>query len=88
MSDPAGVMVLCTGTGATAVVVDSDGQPIDPEPVCPDCVTTFALGTELGSLDIIVRAFVPAGVVWVSHGLGTPVSVEVPPARGPPLLIG
>lgn len=88
MPDPTGVMVLCTGTGAVTIVVDSDGQPIDPETVCPDCVTTFTLATELGGLDIIVRAFVPADVDWASHGPGALVSLEGPPARGPPFLIG
>lgn len=36
--DAAGQMVICTSMGAKVVYVDSDGQPVAPPHVCPDCV--------------------------------------------------
>jgi hypothetical protein len=38
MRDVSGRMVLCTGHGPVSVAVDSQGQPVDPSPVCPDFV--------------------------------------------------
>jgi len=45
MRDAAGSIVLCSSTGPIAIVVDADGQPIGPMPICPDCA--------LGGLDAI-----------------------------------
>lgn len=36
-SDPAGQMVLCTGTGPLSVYVDENGNPTGPPVFCPDC---------------------------------------------------
>jgi hypothetical protein len=38
MVDPAGQIVLCTGSGPVTVHVDEDGQPTRPPHHCPDCV--------------------------------------------------
>lgn len=34
---PAGMMVICTGTGPVTIQVDSDGQPTGAVHICPDC---------------------------------------------------
>ena len=36
--DIAGQMVICTGSGAVTVYADSEGRPVKPQHVCPDCV--------------------------------------------------
>lgn len=41
MRDQSGAIVLCTGTGPISVRVDSQGQPIGPMPICPDCAFSF-----------------------------------------------
>lgn len=87
-SDVAGVMVLCTGTGAKTVLVDADGHPIDPQPVCPDCIVSFALASDLSQIDPISRGFRPVLANWATSALAWTVLVETPPARGPPLMFG
>lgn len=39
----AGEIILCTGDGPVAVVVDADGKPLNSPHVCPDCVLTLLL---------------------------------------------
>ncbi len=41
MRDASGTIILCTGTGLVSVQVDSDGRPIGPMPICPDCALSF-----------------------------------------------
>ncbi|MDZ7710789.1 MAG: hypothetical protein U5K36_12535 [Roseovarius sp.] len=38
---PVGVMVICTGEGLSRLVVDTDGQPVPPPHICPDCLLAF-----------------------------------------------
>ncbi|WP_417249351.1 hypothetical protein [Celeribacter sp.] len=37
MTDAAGEMVLCTGTGPVTVLYDENGEPLGPSHICPDC---------------------------------------------------
>lgn len=82
--DAAGQMVICTGTGAVTVYVDSEGQPVKPPHSCPDCV--------MHVLDAVGQ---PAGLVLplescstVAAGqAGSPASVHTvleATARAPP----
>lgn len=41
MADPAGRMVLCTGTGPVMVYVDEAGAPTGPPVLCPDGVAAL-----------------------------------------------
>lgn len=36
--DAAGQMVICSGSAAVVIYVDSDGQPVQAPHFCPDCV--------------------------------------------------
>ncbi|MCV2894386.1 hypothetical protein [Lentibacter sp. XHP0401] len=37
MTNAAGEMVLCTGTGPITILVDAEGKPTGPPHICPDC---------------------------------------------------
>ncbi|MTJ04803.1 MAG: hypothetical protein FH759_08955 [Sediminimonas qiaohouensis] len=39
--DPAGQMVLCTGTGPITVLTDENGQPVGAPHICPDCAMSL-----------------------------------------------
>lgn len=39
--DPAGQMVLCTGTGPVTVLVDAEGQPTGAVHICPECALSL-----------------------------------------------
>jgi hypothetical protein len=41
----AGSVILCTGTGAVAVAVDAEGNPVGPVHLCPDCVLSLLAAT-------------------------------------------
>lgn len=41
MAAPTGEMVLCTGTGPIAILVDEEGQPVGKPHICPDCALSF-----------------------------------------------
>ncbi|WP_297772364.1 hypothetical protein [uncultured Roseovarius sp.] len=43
VEQPVGQIVLCTGTGPTAVPVDRHGQPLAMPHVCPECLPGFAV---------------------------------------------
>lgn len=50
--DPSGHVILCTGKGPVTVLVDTDGKPINPVHICPDCA--------LGLFDAAMASFVKA----------------------------
>lgn len=38
-------MVICTGVGLHTILVDANGERVDPAPICPECnVMTLAAG--------------------------------------------
>ncbi|KPQ07484.1 MAG: hypothetical protein HLUCCA12_06610 [Rhodobacteraceae bacterium HLUCCA12] len=43
---PVGMIVLCTGHGATSVAVDARGQPVNPQFQCPECAPGLAALTD------------------------------------------
>ena len=43
MPGAAGEVVLCTGTGPIAIQVDSEGKPVGPPHICPDCAMSLFL---------------------------------------------
>ena len=30
-------MVICNGAGLETILIDADGEPVDPAPICPKC---------------------------------------------------
>lgn len=30
-------MVICNGAGLQTILLDANGEPVDPAPICPDC---------------------------------------------------
>ncbi|MEP3347839.1 MAG: DUF2946 family protein [Litoreibacter sp.] len=30
-------MVICNGAGLQTILIDADGEQVDPAPICPDC---------------------------------------------------
>ncbi|AJE45581.1 hypothetical protein [Celeribacter indicus] len=45
MRDPAGAMILCTGSGPTMVYVDESGRPMGPRHICPEAALSILAGT-------------------------------------------
>lgn len=63
------LMVICTGSGFTAVVLDENGDPVETRQVCPDCALSaltglppvpFALAPVLPARQIFADAWQPA----------------------------
>ena len=53
--DPAGHMVLCTGTGPVTVLIDAEGQPTGAVHICPDCALSL-LDNPGGAPQALIRA--------------------------------
>jgi hypothetical protein len=85
--DVAGHIVLCTGHGPTTILIGSDGQPIDPDPMCPECVVSLAhIGASMFS---IAPCYVTLSDVIFVDCTDTAVGGDAidPLARGPPQLL-
>lgn len=81
---PQGHIVLCTGTGPLAVLVDVDGQPTGPAHICPDCaISLFQAVVDAGPNMAAPTAWIKAEAVGFKLVFHTP---EAGPAvaRGPP----
>ena len=82
---PAGVMVLCTGTGPMTVLVDETGTPIAPGHVCPDCAMGLFAATlpaVAGLPELLSHTRKPWILTPASGQAGA--AVRLPPARAPP----
>ncbi|MBW4981954.1 hypothetical protein KZZ07_05295 [Mameliella sp. CS4] len=44
-ADPAGSIVICRGLTVVTVLVDADGQPVEPPHICPDAATVLFVET-------------------------------------------
>lgn len=82
--DVSGTMVLCTGTGPVSVAFDSQGNPVGPVHICPDCALTLVMATSapppFPSIVARVRAAEYPDLVVAPETITS----VVPTARGPP----
>ena len=87
LSDPAGQMVICTGTGPVMVYTDEAGNPMSAPHLCPD----FALSVLLAVASADAHTLRPARFERVDpHGIVLPAARlhgAAPQARGPPVLV-
>ncbi|MEM9584943.1 MAG: hypothetical protein AAGA08_17655 [Pseudomonadota bacterium] len=79
-------IVICTGTEIAVIQIDHNGKPIDPLPVCPDCVlfkATLAppLAFAVAPLSSTLKRHLQQSI---SLRVATDVITE---ARGPPIHI-
>jgi hypothetical protein len=79
-----GQMVICTGSGPMAVLVDADGQPVEAAHLCPDATLQV-----LTDVDAPLPAFLRAGRVLVPEAMRacapcTRALRQTPPSRAPP----
>ena len=86
MPDAVSVMVLCTGTGAVNVAVDQEGQPVEPAPICPECLVSFAIDAEATPFDTVLRRLLVVSPEWITQDLYGVIQPETQYARGPPLI--
>lgn len=86
MPDAVSVMVLCTGTGAVTIAVDQEGQPVEPAPICPECLVSFAIGPDATPFDAMMRPLAVVSPEWMTHDLYGVIQLESQYARGPPLI--
>lgn len=81
---PAGQMVLCTGTGVEVVLVDGQGRPMTPPHVCPDCLLGFCATALREPLPAATDAYVTARHPVAQARHITPPAQPSLKARAPP----
>lgn len=85
-------VVICTGSGFRTILVDRDGQPVDPADrgdggiLCPICLGLSAVAALEAPAIVLPAAAkpVPPVVTWVAHALAQDVAHGLPMVRGPP----
>lgn len=86
-TDPAGQIVLCTGSGPVAVYVDENGAPVGPPMYCPDCalhVLDAVQSPQDAPVGLSSRPELLSPGTQVFKALAHPVRVL---ARGPPIRV-
>lgn len=87
--DAHGQIILCTGQGPVAVVVDRDGQPIDGTGgivhICPDCALTLLAAMETPDARPIPVVHMQTLTQTAVTALQKRVIPTPTHARGPPL---
>ena len=78
------LMVICTGSGFTAVVLDENGEPVETRQVCPDCALGALAGLPPGLFTL--APVLPVGKAFVDAGHPAQTSEFTGPVlpRGPP----
>ncbi|MBT8152617.1 hypothetical protein KMP13_01635 [Epibacterium ulvae] len=87
MTDAAGQIVICTGTGPMTVYVDADGQPVDAPVPCPDCLILSVVALLTSAQVVSPPSALSSGTTLPDQDLrvaGTQIS---PSARAPPKLV-
>ncbi|EPX80888.1 hypothetical protein [Litoreibacter arenae] len=79
-------MVICNGAGLQTILLDANGERVDPAPICPDC-TMVVLAPAPASPDVILCDGVAGAALWVA--LAAPMTARNdrggPQARAPPV---
>lgn len=87
MTNAAGELVLCTGTGPLTILVDAEGKPTGPPHICPDCA--LALFADITAPISVPAALTLAGAPLrfdhVAHLKAQ--SLHAASARGPPAFL-
>lgn len=81
------LITICSGALTKTIVVDENGEPLDAQPVCPDCFVPLAF-VSVAALDIVRSNLVlqrlgrefPDGNVFIAER-------KFKSPRGPPVLI-
>jgi hypothetical protein len=87
MRDVAGHIVLCTGHGPEIILIAADGQPIEGQPICPECVTSLSdFGANSFRLSQTIIAVTAVVYVQTQEIWGAGPSID-PLSRGPPVFL-
>ena len=84
MAGPAGVVVLCTGTGPVTILTDADGQPAGPAHICPDCTLSLILSVAQDPVSAVAPLGRIMGLVPGSDLVARARDVQPFSARDPP----
>lgn len=86
MAAATGQMVICTGSGVTAVYVDAQGQPTGAPHICPDGAMHVPPAPPTTPTGVAPTAF--ASVIWQAKAPRQQVTAPTPrrAARAPPLV--
>ena len=78
-------VVLCTGSGAVAVTLDKDGNPVGPAHVCPDMALTLLAGVAADA-PVLPAAVLSGGERLAALSAIPPRPADLPlgEPRGPP----
>lgn len=85
-------VVICTGSGFRTILVDRDGQPVDPADrgdggiICPICLglsAVAALEAPAIALPAVPEPVTPV-MTWVAQAASQDVAYGLPMVRGPP----
>ncbi len=86
MRDATGAVVLCLGGVSATVMVDRNGEPVEPAHICPDCalaaLDAVSQTPALAARDVGVRQI----EFWKVFETGLGHRPEASRARGPPAL--
>lgn len=85
-------VVICTGSGFRTILVDRDGQPVDPadrgdgDILCPICLGLSAVAALEAPVIVLPAAPKPVApvVTWVAQAASQDVAYGLPMVRGPP----
>ncbi len=87
MQGVGGAVVLCTGGGPVTILTDSDGQPIGPAHICPEC--TLSLIVAVGQADVALTHPMGRAAALITSYPSLTLARRMLPfsARGPPAVV-
>lgn len=79
------IVPVCSGGSMIVVMLDANGDPIERQVTCPDCISVLALGDVSTGTLILHDARMQARQYWTSQAQRASVIFTGFQQRGPPL---
>ena len=82
--DVAHIVPVCSGGSMIVVMLDANGDPIQRQVTCPDCISVLALVDASTGVVVLQNAYVQVHQYWANQAQRASVVFDGFQQRGPP----
>ena len=83
--DVAHIVPVCSGGSMIVVMLDANGDPIERQTTCPDCISVLALVDASTGVVVLQNAHVQVHQYWANQAQRASVVFDGFQQRGPPI---
>jgi hypothetical protein len=84
--DVAHIVLVCSGGSMIVVMLDANGDPIERQVMCPDCISVLALVDISTGVRVLQDIHAQVHQIWTNQAQCASVVFDGFQQRGPPIL--